>query len=162
VLFEPFCPVDTVLFIAFYCSIVLLIVSVSTNKYINDREERRGPRHRYKWIPSQWCWAVDGVIGVFREHATVVTSASRPTTHRRCRVLKKWLIRHRDAPYPTGLDKRLLAQRSNMTVIQVISATDTIRYDQKFLACAEQLTDNSYRTGTQIVGRTFNQTVTEP
>jgi len=39
--------------------------------------------------------------------------------HRRCRVLKKWLIRHGDTPYPSGLDKRLLAQRSNMTVVQV-------------------------------------------
>jgi len=46
-------------------------------------------------------------------------TGSRPAIHRRCRLLKKWLIRHGDTPYPTGLDKRLLAQRCNMTVTQV-------------------------------------------
>ena len=46
-------------------------------------------------------------------------TGSRPTIYRRCRLLKKWLIRHGDTPYPTGLDKRLLAQRCNMTVTQV-------------------------------------------
>ena len=64
---------------------------------------------------------LNGVIDVHvrRDDMNGVSSASRTRMHRRCRVLKKWLMRHRDTPYPTGLDKRQLAQRSNMTVVQV-------------------------------------------
>jgi len=47
------------------------------------------------------------------------TGAAGMTGRRRCGVLKRWLLRHGDAPYPSTLDKRLLADRSNMTVVQV-------------------------------------------
>jgi len=58
-------------------------------------------------------------VQLYRDDAGELSSVSRPVIHRRCRLLKKWLMRHRDTPYPTGLDKRLLAQRCHMTVTQV-------------------------------------------
>jgi Homeobox KN domain len=44
---------------------------------------------------------------------------TRPVMQAKSRVLKKWLIRHRHTPYPSGGDKRKLAEQCRMTVTQV-------------------------------------------
>jgi hypothetical protein len=45
--------------------------------------------------------------------------SSRPVMQAKSRLLKKWLIRHRHTPYPSGGDKRRLAEQCKMTVTQV-------------------------------------------
>ena len=44
---------------------------------------------------------------------------SRPALQQMSRPLKRWLRRHREAPYPTLAAKRLLAASAGMTLVQV-------------------------------------------